>query len=168
MNNGLSQTVDNIKTGLLGASMEDTINNFGSNLFSKLGESISKNIINQKYSNDVFNMNSLLTQAMESNSISDITRLSSQYKGLSAKMESDRERVNAIQRLFTANRDIDYVDESIQYQTGTSQSITNNITVNTDLNAGTVVADQNGIDLLAERLVPRLVEILTDIGFRRN
>lgn len=168
MNNGLSQTVDNIKTGLLGASMEDTINNFGSNLFSKLGESISKNIINQKYSNDVFNMNSLLTQAMETNSISDITRLSSQYKGLSAKIESDRERVSAIQRLFTANRDIDYVDESIQYQTGTSQSITNNITVNTDLNAGTVVADQNGIDLLAERLVPKLVEIFTDIGFRRN
>ena len=69
---------------------------------------------NQKYADSVFKMNSLLTNATDTNSISDIVALANGYKGMSVQIESDRERLSAIQRLFTANRDIDYVDESIQ------------------------------------------------------
>ena len=165
MNNGLTQTIDNIKTNLLGESLENTINNFGSNLFQKLGESMTTNLINKKYADSVFRMNSLLSSATETNSISDIVNLANGYKGLSAKMESDRERLSAIQRLFTANRDIDYVDESIQYETGTSQSVTNNYTFTTDINAGTIVADELSKEILAQSLFAPLVQMLKDSGF---
>lgn len=165
MNNGLSQTIDNIRTNLLGESLENTINNFGSNLFQKLGESMTTNLINKKYADSVFRMNSLLSSATETNSISDIVNLANGYKGLSAKMESDRERLSAIQRLFTANRDIDYVDESIQYETGTSQSVTNNYTFTTDINAGTIVADELSKEILAQNLFAPLVQMLKDSGF---
>ena len=165
MNNGLTATIDSIKTTLLGASLEDTINTFGSNMFSKLSESMTTNLVNSKYSDSIFNLNSLLTNATSSNSISDIVSLANGYKGLSVKLESDRERLSAIQRLFTANRDIDYVDESIQYETGTSQSVTNNYTFTTDINAGTIVADELSRELLVQNLFAPLVQMLKDNGF---
>ncbi len=165
MNNGLTTAIDSIKSTMLGASLEDTINNFGNNLFQKLGESMTTNLINQKYANSIFKMNSLLTNATDTNSISDIVNLANGYKGLSAKIESDRERLGAIQRLFTANRDIDYVDESIQYETGTSQSVTNNYTFTTDINAGTIVADELSKEILAQNLFAPLVQMLKDSGF---
>ena len=165
MNNGLTTAIDSIKSTMLGASLEDTINNFGNNLFQKLGESMTTNLINQKYANSIFKMNSLLSNATDTNSISDIVNLANGYKGLSAKIESDRERLSAIQRLFTANRDIDYVDESIQYETGTSQSVTNNYTFTTDINAGTIVADELSKEILAQNLFAPLVQMLKDSGF---
>ena len=165
MNNGLTTAIDSIKSTMLGASLEDTINNFGNNLFQKLGESMTTNLINQKYANSIFKMNSLLSNATDTNSISDIVNLANGYKGLSTKIESDRERLSAIQRLFTANRDIDYVDESIQYETGTSQSVTNNYTFTTDINAGTIVADELSKEILAQNLFAPLVQMLKDSGF---
>lgn len=165
MNNGLTLTLDNIKSNLLGESLENTINNFGSNIFQKLGESITTNLINKKYADSIFKMNGLLTNATDSNSVNDIVALANGYKGLSVKMESDRERLSAIQRLFTANRDIDYVDESIQYETGTSQSITNNYTFNNEVNAGTIVADELSKEILAQNLFGTLVQMLKDNGF---
>lgn len=165
MNNGLTTAIDSIKSTMLGASLEDTINNFGNNLFQKLGESMTTNLINQKYANSIFKMNSLLTNATDTNSISDIVNLANGYKGLSVGIENDRERLSAIQRLFTANRDIDYVDESIQYETGTSQSITNNYTFTTDINAGTIVADELSKEILAQNLFAPLVQMLKDSGF---
>ena len=165
MNNGLTTAIDSIKSTMLGASLEDTINNFGNNLFQKLGESMTTNLINQKYANSIFKMNSLLTNATDTNSISDIVNLANGYKGLSVGIENDRERLSAIQRLFTANRDIDYVDESIQYETGTSQSVTNNYTFTTDINAGTIVADELSKEILAQNLFAPLVQMLKDSGF---
>ncbi len=165
MNNGLTTALDSIKSTMLGGSLEDTINNFGNNLFQKLGESMTTNLINQKYANSIFRMNSLLTNATDTNSISDIVNLANGYKGLSVGIENDRERLNAIQRLFTANRDIDYVDESIQYETGTSQSVTNNYTFTTDINAGTIVADELSKEILAQNLFAPLVQMLKDSGF---
>ena len=165
MNNGLSLAVDNIKSNMLGDSLESTINSFGSNLFQILGESITTNLVNQKYANSIFEMNSLLTNATDTNSISDIVALANGYKGMSVQIESDRERLSAIQRLFTANRDIDYVDESIQYETGTSQSVTNNYTFTTDINAGTIVADELSKEILAQNLFAPLVQMLKDSGF---
>ena len=165
MNNGLSLTIENIKSTMLGDSLENTINNLGNSLFQRLGESMTTNLINKKYANDIFKMNGLLTNATDSNSISDIVSLANGYKGLSTRIESDRERLSAIQRLFTANRDIDYVDESIQYETGTSQSITNNYTFTTDINAGTIVADELSQELLARSLFAPLVQMLRDNGF---
>ena len=165
MNNGLTTTIESIKSTMLGASLEDTINNFGNNLFQKLGESMTTNLINKKYANSIFKMNSLLSNANDTNSISDIVNLANGYKGLSVGIESDRERLSAIQRLFTANRDIDYVDESIQYETGTSQSVTNNYTFTTDINAGTIVADELSKEILAQNLFAPLVQMLKDSGF---
>lgn len=165
MNNGLTTAIDSIKSTMLGGSLEDTINNFGNNLFQKLGESMTNNLINQKYANSIFKMNSLLTNATDTNSISDIVNLANGYKGLSVGIENDRERLSAIQRLFTANRDIDYVDESIQYETGTSQSVTNNYTFTTDINAGTIVADELSKEILAQNLFAPLVQMLKDSGF---
>lgn len=165
MNNGLTTAIDSIKSTMLGGSLEDTINNFGNNLFQKLGESMTTNLINQKYANSIFKMNSLLTNATDTNSISDIVNLANGYKGLSVGIENDRERLSAIQRLFTANRDIDYVDESIQYETGTSQSVTNNYTFTTDINAGTIVADELSKEILAQNLFAPLVQMLKDSGF---
>lgn len=165
MNNGLTTAIDSIKSTMLGRSLEDTINNFGNNLFQKLGESMTNNLINQKYANSIFKMNSLLTNATDTNSISDIVNLANGYKGLSVGIENDRERLSAIQRLFTANRDIDYVDESIQYETGTSQSVTNNYTFTTDINAGTIVADELSKEILAQNLFAPLVQMLKDSGF---
>ena len=165
MNNGLTTSMESIKSTMLGASMEETINNFGNNLWQKLGESMTTNLINKKYANDIFNMNGLLTNATDSNSISDIVSLANGYKGLSTRIESDRERLSAIQRLFTANRDIDYVDENIQYETGTSQSVTNNYTFTTDINAGTIVADELSKEILAQNLFAPLVQMLRDNGF---
>ncbi len=86
-------------------------------------------------------------------------------KGCLFGIENDRERLSAIQRLFTANRDIDYVDESIQYETGTSQSVTNNYTFTTDINAGTIVADELSKEILAQNLFAPLVQMLKDSGF---
>ena len=165
MNNGLTTSMESIKSTMLGASMEETINNFGNNLWQKLGESMTTNLINKKYANDIFKMNGLLTNATDSNSISDIVSLANGYKGLSTRIESDRERLSAIQRLFTANRDIDYVDENIQYETGTSQSVTNNYTFTTDINAGTIVADELSKEILAQNLFAPLVQMLKDNGF---
>ena len=165
MNNGLTTSMESIKSTMLGGSMEETINNFGNNLWQKLGESMTTNLINRKYANDIFKMNGLLTNATDSNSVSDIVALANGYKGLSTRIESDRERLSAIQRLFTANRDIDYVDESIQYETGTSQSITNNYTFTTDINAGTIVADELSKEILAQNLFAPLVQMLKDSGF---
>ena len=165
MNNGLTTSMESIKSTMLGASMEETINNFGNNLWQKLGESMTTNLINKKYANDIFKMNGLLTNATDSNSISDIVSLANGYKGLSTRIESDRERLSAIQRLFTANRDIDYVDENIQYETGTSQSVTNNYTFTTDINAGTIVADELSKEILAQNLFAPLVQMLRDNGF---
>lgn len=165
MNNGLTTSMESIKSTMLGGSMEETINNFGNNLWQKLGESMTTNLINRKYANDIFKMNGLLSNATDSNSISDIVNLANGYKGLSSRIESDRERLSAIQRLFTANRDIDYVDENIQYETGTSQSITNNYTFTTDINAGTIVADELSKELLAQSLFAPLVQMLKDNGF---
>ena len=165
MNNGLTTAIDSIKSTMLGGSLEDTINNFGNNLFQKLGESMTNNLINQKYANSIFKMNSLLINATDTNSISDIVNLANGYKGLSVGIENDRERLSAIQRLFTANRDIDYVDESIQYETGTSQSVTNNYTFTTDINAGTIVADELSKEILAQNLFAPLVQMLKDSGF---
>ena len=165
MNNGLTTAIDSIKSTMLGGSLEDTINNFGNNLWQKLGESMTTNLINQKYANSIFKMNSLLTNATDTNSISDIVNLANGYKGLSVGIENDRERLSAIQRLFTANRDIDYVDESIQYETGTSQSVTNNYTFTTDINAGTIVADELSKEILAQNLFAPLVQMLKDSGF---
>lgn len=165
MNNGLTTSMESIKSTMLGGSMEETINNFGNNLWQKLGESMTTNLINKKYAQDIFRMNGLLSNASESNSISDIVSLANGYKGLSSRIESDRERLSAIQRLFTANRDIDYVDESIQYETGTSQSVTNNYTFTTDINAGTIVADDLSKELLAQSLFAPLVQMLKDSGF---
>lgn len=167
MNNGLTTAMDSIKSGLLGSSMEETINNFGNNLFTKLGDSMTKNLINKKYANDIFNMNDLLKKAQESNSIDDIVKLSQAYKGNSAKIENDRERMNAIRRLFTANRDIDYVDEAIQYQTGTSQSITQNFNIKSEVTAGTVVADQLSIEQLADKLLPPIIQAFRDLNLIR-
>lgn len=164
MNNGLSLTIDNIKSNMLGDSLENTINNFGDSLFQKLGESMTTNLVNQKYADSIFNMNSLLTNAMDTNSISDIVELANGYKGMSVQIESDRERLSAIQRLFTANRDIDYVDESIQYETGTSQSVTNNYTFTTDINAGTIVADELSKEILAQNLFGYMVQMFKDSG----
>ena len=165
MNNGLSLTIDNIKSNMLGDSLESTINNFGNNLFQKLGESMTTNLVNQKYADSIFEMNSLLTNAIDTNSISDIVALANGYKGMSVQIESDRERLSAIQRLFTANRDIDYVDESIQYETGTSQSVTNNYTFTTDINAGTIVADELSKEILAQNLFGYMVQMFKDSGF---
>lgn len=165
MNNGLTTSMESIKSTMLGGSMEETINNFGNNLWQKLGESMTTNLINKKYAEDIFRMNGLLTNATDSNSISDIVSLANGYKGLSTRIESDRERLSAIQRLFTANRDIDYVDESIQYETGTSQSVTNNYTFTTDINAGTIVADELSKEILAQNLFAPLVQMLKDNGF---
>ena len=164
MNNGLSLTIDNIKSNMLGDSLENTINNFGNSLFQELGESMTTNLVNQKYADSVFKMNSLLTNATDTNSISDIVALANGYKGMSVQIESDRERLSAIQRLFTANRDIDYVDESIQYETGTSQSITNNYTFTTDINAGTIVADELSKEILAQNLFGYMVQMFKDSG----
>ena len=164
MNNGLSLTIDNIKSNMLGDSLENTINNFGNSLFQKLGESMTTNLVNQKYADSVFKMNSLLTNATDTNSISDIVALANGYKGMSVQIESDRERLSAIQRLFTANRDIDYVDESIQYETGTSQSVTNNYTFTTDINAGTIVADELSKEILAQNLFGYMVQMFKDSG----
>ena len=164
MNNGLSLTIDNIKSNMLGDSLENTINNFGNSLFQKLGESMTTNLVNQKYADSVFKMNGLLTNATDTNSISDIVALANGYKGMSVQIESDRERLSAIQRLFTANRDIDYVDESIQYETGTSQSVTNNYTFTTDINAGTIVADELSKEILAQNLFGYMVQMFKDSG----
>ena len=164
MNNGLSLTMDSIKTTLLGESLENTINTMGSNLFQKLSESMTENLINSKYANSIFDMNTLLTNATSTNSIADIVALANGYKGLSVAEESDRERLSAIQRLFTANRDIDYVDESIKYETGTSQSITNNYTFQSDINAGTVIADQLSIEQFGNTLLPVIYQGLKDLG----
>ena len=164
MNNGLSLTIDNIKSNMLGDSLENTINSFGDSLFQKLGESMTTNLVNQKYADSVFKMNSLLTNAMDTNSISDIVALANGYKGMSVQIESDRERLSAIQRLFTSNRDIDYVDESIQYETGTSQSVTNNYTFTTDINAGTIVADELSKEILAQNLFGYMVQMFKDSG----
>ena len=164
MNNGLSLTIDNIKSNMLGDSLENTINNFGNSLFQKLGESMTTNLVNQKYADSIFEMNSLLTNATDTNSISDIVALANGYKGMSVQIESDRERLSAIQRLFTANRDIDYVDESIQYETGTSQSVTNNYTFTTDINAGTIVADELSKEILAQNLFGYMVQMFKDSG----
>ena len=164
MNNGLSLTIDNIKSNMLGESLENTINSFGNSLFQKLGESMTTNLVNQKYANSIFEMNSLLTNATDTNSISDIVALANGYKGMSVQIESDRERLSAIQRLFTANRDIDYVDESIQYETGTSQSVTNNYTFTTDINAGTIVADELSKEILAQNLFGYMVQMFKDSG----
>lgn len=165
MNNGLTTSMESIKSTMLGGSMEETINNFGNNLWQRLGESMTTNLINKKYAEDIFRMNGLLTNATDSNSISDIVSLANGYKGLSTRIESDRERLSAIQRLFTANRDIDYVDENIQYETGTSQSVTNNYTFTTDINAGTIVADELSKEILAQNLFAPLVQMLKDNGF---
>lgn len=165
MNNGLTTSMESIKSTMIGGSMEETINNFGNNLWQKLGESMTTNLINKKYAEDIFRMNGLLTNATDSNSISDIVSLANGYKGLSTRIESDRERLSAIQRLFTANRDIDYVDENIQYETGTSQSVTNNYTFTTDINAGTIVADELSKEILAQNLFAPLVQMLKDNGF---
>ena len=65
---------------------------------------------------------------------------------------------------YTANRDIDYVDESIQYETGTSQSVTNNYTFTTDISAGTIVADELSKEILAQNLFGYMVQMFKDSG----
>ena len=47
---------------------------------------MTTNLVNQKYADSIFKMNSLLTNATDTNSISDIVALANGYKGMSVQI----------------------------------------------------------------------------------
>lgn len=166
MGNGLGIALNSIKESLLGSSMEDNLNNFGTSLFSKLSESLTNNLINKKYSTQIFDINAGLSQAIDTNSISDIVSLGSMYKGITAKAESDRQRIDALSRLFTANRNIDYMDEGITYETGTSQAVNYNITNTNEFNIGNLIADEMTVETFVEDIGNKIYNSWLEKGLK--
>lgn len=166
MSNGLSIALNSIRESLLGSSMEDNLNNFGTSLFSKLSESLTTNLINKKYSTQIFDVNASLSQAIDTNSVYDIVSLGSMYKGIIAKAEADRQRIEALSRLFTANRNIDYMDEGITYETGTSQAVNYNITNTNEFNIGTLIADEMTVETFVEEIGNKIYNSWLEKGLK--
>ena len=166
MSNGLGIALNSISESLLGSSMEDNLNNFGTSLFSKLSESLTTNLINKKYSTQIFDVNASLSQAIDTNSVSDIVSLGSMYKGITAKAEADRQRIEALSRLFTANRNIDYMDEGITYETGTSQAVNYNITNTNEFNIGTLIADEMTVETFVEEIGNKIYNSWLEKGLK--
>ena len=166
MSNGLGIALNSIKESLLGSSMEENLNNFGTSLFSKLSESLTTNLINKKYSTQIFDVNASLSQAIDTNSVSDIVSLGSMYKGITAKAEADRQRIEALSRLFTANRNIDYMDEGITYETGTSQAVNYNITNTNEFNIGNLIADEMTVETFVEDIGNKIYNSWLEKGLK--
>ena len=166
MSNGLSIALNSIRESLLGSSMEDNLNNFGTSLFSKLSESLTTNLINKKYSTQIFDVNASLSQAIDTNSVDDIVSLGSMYKGITAKAEADRQRIEALSRLFTANRNIDYMDEGITYETGTSQAVNYNITNTNEFNIGNLIADEMTVETFVEEIGNKIYNSWLEKGLK--
>ena len=166
MSNGLGIALDSIRESLLGSSMEDNLNNFGTSLFSKLSESLTTNLINKKYSTQIFDVNASLSQAIDTNSVSDIVSLGSMYKGVIAKAEADRQRIEALSGLFIANRNIDYMDEGITYETGTSQAVNYNITNTNEFNIGNLIADEMTVETFVEEIGNKIYNSWLEKGLK--
>ena len=166
MSNGLGIALNSISESLLGSSMEDNLNNFGTSLFSKLSESLTTNLINKKYSTQIFDVNASLSQAIDTNSVYDIVSLGSMYKGITAKAEADRQRIEALSRLFTANRNIDYMDEGITYETGTSQAVNYNITNTNEFNIGNLIADEMTVETFVEEIGNKIYNSWLEKGLK--
>ena len=165
MNNGLSLALNSIKEGLTGASLEDNLNKLGQNLYASLSDSISNSLINSKYADTIFNIEEKLAQATNSGSISDAVALANAYKSASVKIENDRDRANALSQLFTANRDIDYRDENLQYETGTTQSVTYNTTLNQPITiGGSVLGDGVSMQQFVDYVTPMVVKTAKELG----
>ena len=166
MSNGLGIALNSIRESLLGSSMEDNLNNFGTSLFSKLSESLTTNLINKKYSTQIFDVNASLSQAIDTNSVFDIVSLGSMYKGIIAKAEADRQRIEALSRLFIANRNIDYMDEGITYETGTSQAVNYNITNTNEFNIGNLIADEMTVETFVEDIGNKIYNSWLEKGLK--
>ena len=166
MSNGLGIALNSIRESLLGSSMEDNLNNFGTSLFSKLSESLTTNLINKKYSTQIFDVNASLSQAIDTNSVSNIVSLGSMYKGITVKAEADRQRIEALSRLFIANRNIDYMDEGITYETGTSQAVNYNITNTNEFNIGNLIADEMTVETFVEEIGNKIYNSWLEKGLK--
>ena len=166
MSNGLGIALNSIRESLLGSSMEDNLNNFGTSLFSKLSESLTTNLINKKYSTQIFDVNASLSQAIDTNSVYDIVSLGSMYKGVIAKAEADRQRIEALSRLFIADRNIDYMDEGITYETGTSQAVNYNITNTNEFNIGNLIADEMTVETFVEEIGNKIYNSWLEKGLK--
>ena len=166
MSNGLGIALNSISESLLGSSMEDNLNNFGTSLFSKLSESLTTNLINKKYSTQIFDVNASLSQAIDTNSVFDVVSLGSMYKGIIAKAEADRQRIEALSRLFIANRNIDYMDEGITYETGTSQAVNYNITNTNEFNIGNLIADEMTVETFVEEIGNKIYNSWLEKGLK--
>ena len=165
MNNGLNLALNSIKEGLTGASLEDNLTKLGQNLYESLSDSISDSLINSKYADTIFNIEEKLAQAKNSGSISDAVALANAYKSASVKIENDRDRANALSQLFTANRDIDYRDENLQYETGTTQSVTYNTTLNQPITiGGSVLGDGVSMQQFVDYVTPMVVKTAKELG----
>ena len=165
MNNGLTTVMNSIKEGLTGESMEANLDKFGQNIFQTLSDSMTDNLLNNQYAQDIFRLNNSMTSALENSSVSNIVDVANEYQGIVNSMENERDKMNALANLFSSNRDLDYMDENISYTTGSSQQITQNTTLTQQINiAGSVLGDPVSLDGFLESILPLLDRFARERG----
>lgn len=162
MNNTQQDVMSTFKDALTSSESDNALKSIGNMLGDKIGDAMANKMIDNLLSDRVLEFSAQIDKAMSGNlGFDSLVQLANQSLEIGLMMQTEADRLNAIKSMFDFNSDIEYTtqNENIEYQNGTSQSITNIYNLNNSIEAGTVVESDN-IERLAESLMDIMIEKL--------
>ncbi len=146
-------------------SYEDGIDGIGSYLYNTISSKSIENILNDKFSQSIVNLNKSIFDTMGNISISSAQSLMNETRALAIQMDSSRQQMGVLKDIMSDNSGIEYKDSSrnIQYETGTTQSIINNtyITNTATINDSIGFSEDAGY-AIATALMPYVEKVISE------
>lgn len=153
--------IEAFKSSIGSGEMNSGLKAIGDLMGDKVGEALVNKMIDNMFGEKILQLSAQIDKAMSGNlGFGDLAGLANEALGVGMMLESERLRLEAIKDMFSFDSDISYnTDESVNYSSGTSQSITNIYNISSNVEAGNVI-ESDSIERLADELLDTMLEKL--------
>ena len=154
--------IDTFKDALTSSEADSAFSAIGDMVGDTIGEALVNKMIDNVMGDKIFEMTAMLDKAVSGNlSFDSLAGLASEAMSVGMMLEGERLRFEAIRDMFDFNKDITYAeqDNSIEYSSGVTSSVTNIYNISSSVEAGNVV-EADSVERLADGLLDIILEKL--------
>lgn len=160
---GTQQTViDTFRDALGGNEAESAFTSIGSMVGDTIGKALVDKMIDNMMGDKILEMSAMLDKVVSGSlNFDSLLDLANQSMSVGLMMENESKRIQAIKDLFNWDKGITYENQNntVEYQSGTSQSVVNNYYINGSVEAGAVI-ESDSVERLLDAVVDTLIEKL--------
>lgn len=160
--------IDSFKSALMGSDSESAFSAIGDMVGEKVGNALADKMLDNMLSDKILEFSANLDKIVSGSTdmtFESLALLAQESLSTSLMLESEQRRLSAIRDMFDMNKDITYQsqDSNISYETGTTQSVVQYITLTSSVEVSNLV-ESDSIHSFVKECAEDLLDVLRDKG----